>query len=327
MEQVWGMADAMRSIFEFQTGYPQHLRPFAQYTQEQNVHVEMLMTQQTPRFVENMVALDKILRPYLGMATPLTKSHVDVLLGCFPQVAHNLFCYAIWAGHLDLLGWMVHRVKNIYHGATNMAAFHGQIDVLVYLEAHNLAMYSSQTLHWACRQGHMKAVEFLHPRVAVGHTIAMDAAAMNGHFEIVKFLHTHRSEGCTTKAMDSAAAYDHLEIVKYLHTHRSEGCTTAALDLAAANGHLDIVKFLHWNRKEGATTTAMTLASCYGHLDVVKFLFDHRAEGCTIRALLGARESKHWHVEAFLRKHAEQLKLDDQDMNIMPSLVQDFIYV
>ncbi|KAF0731442.1 hypothetical protein Ae201684P_006806 [Aphanomyces euteiches] len=308
MQQVWEMTALMRLIVAFQPGYPERLWPFAKYARQYKLHVEMDLTQRTHLFLENMAALDDVFGPYLE--TPLRPQPVDLLLSNFPELARNIFCYAIWAGHLELLGFILPRVNNTYHSATEMAAFHGQIDVLNNLEEHNLASYSSQTLHWACREGHLKCVEFLHQRVIHGDTIAMDAAAVNGHFEIVKFLHTYRSEGCTANAMDSAAESGHLDIVKFLHLHRSEGCTTAALDMAAANGHLDIVKFLHSNRTDGATTTAMTLACCNGHLDVVKFLFEHRSEGCTSRALNGAREEKHWQVEEFLLQHANKLHID-----------------
>ncbi|CAK4666987.1 hypothetical protein LEN26_016969 [Aphanomyces euteiches] len=304
----------MRFIFEFQTGYPQLLRPFAQYIRCYDDYAELFLTQDTSLFVESMLALDKILRPYLAIEPLLSPQRVDALLHCFPSLAHNVFSYAIWAGHLDLLGLMVPRVGYICHNTTDIAAFLGQMDVLVYLEAQNLAKFSSKSLHWACYQGHLKVVEFLSPRVPVSETIAMDAAAMNGHFEIVKFLHANRSEGCTTKAMDQAAARGHLEIVKFLHCKRSEGCTSAAIDKAAANGHLDVVKFLHAHRTECATTSAMNLASCHGHLDVVKFLMENRPEGCTIRAFLGATEANHWQVAAFILQHANQLKLDLQQV-------------
>ncbi|KAF0731439.1 hypothetical protein Ae201684P_007344 [Aphanomyces euteiches] len=310
MHQLWGLMPLMRLIFEFQTGYPQQLRPFVQYSRRNNLQVEMLLTQQMPLFLENMNTLDKILRPYMALTAPLTARHVDALLVSFPQLTRNVYCYAVWAGHLDLLRFMLPRVRNVYYSATEIAAHLGQLDVLVYLDGHKLATFSHLTLHWASRQGHLKVVEFLHPRIATDHAFAMDAAACHGHFDVVKFLHTNRTEGCTTKAMDSAAQHGHLEIVKFLHRHRSEGCTTAALDMAAANGHLELVKFLHWNRTEGATTTAMTLACCNGHLDVVKFLFEHRSEGCTIQALIGAREASHWDVVSFLLQHGKELHLD-----------------
>ncbi|CAK4092017.1 unnamed protein product [Aphanomyces euteiches] len=215
MQQTLGSTALMRFIFEFQTGYPQLLRPFAQYIRCYDDYAELFLTQDTSMFVESMLALDKILRPYLAIEPLLSPQRVDAFLHCFPSLAHNVFSYAIWAGHLDLLGLMVPRVGYICHNTTDIAAFLGQMDVLVYLEAQNLAKFSSKSLHWACYQGHLKVVEFLSPRVPVSETIAMDAAAMNGHFEIVKFLHANRSEGCTTEAMDQAAARGHLEIVKF----------------------------------------------------------------------------------------------------------------
>ena len=54
--------------------------------------------------------------------------------------------------------------------------------------------------------------------------------------------------------MDIAAAEGDLNVVEYMHTHRHEGCTTKAMDYASRNGHLNVVKFLHENRSEGCTT-------------------------------------------------------------------------
>ncbi|CAK4666938.1 unnamed protein product [Aphanomyces euteiches] len=271
----------MRSIFAFQPGYPQPMLPFIQYVRQHDLLAAKAMVQDFAMFDANMEALDEILRSYLDMESRLSPYRVDSLLYYFPQLAHNFYCYAVWAGNLDLLGLMLQRGMTMLYHATEIAAFLGRVKVLTYLEENKLATYSTQTLNWACRQGHFNAVEFLHPHIAMGDTVAMDAAATNGHFEIVKFLHVYRDEGCTTTAMDQAAA----------------------------NGHLEIVKFLHYNRTEGATTKAMTLAASHGHLDVVKFLYEHRSEGCTLRALHGSRESNQQHVEAFLRQPTNQLKL------------------
>ena len=127
-------------------------------------------------------------------------------------------------------------------------------------------------------------------------------ACKNGHLDVVKFLHKNRTKGCTTYAMNLASKYGHLEVVKFLHENRTEGCTTDAMIWASCNGHLEVVKWLHENRTEGCTFHAMDDASQYGHLDVVKFLHENRTEGCTVYAMYFACQNGHLEVVKFLNE-------------------------
>lgn len=66
---------------------------------------------------------------------------------------------------------------------------------------------------------------------------AMDYAASLGDLAMVQWLHTHRSEGCTTRAMDEALRRNDLPMVQWLSQFRTEGYTVEALNEARRLGH------------------------------------------------------------------------------------------
>ena len=53
-------------------------------------------------------------------------------------------------------------------------------------------------------------------------SVYMDTAACKGDLNVVEYIHTHRHEGCTTKAMDWASKYGQLDVVKFLHENRNK---------------------------------------------------------------------------------------------------------
>ncbi|KAG9409783.1 hypothetical protein AC1031_020094 [Aphanomyces cochlioides] len=140
--------------------------------------------------------------------------------------------------------------------------------------------YGSWPVNIAAAHGQLDIVKFLLTTTRDhGSTNALDQAATNGHLDVVRYLHENSIVGATKKAMDGAAANGHLEIVRFLHEHRCEGCSADAVDLAATNGHLEVVKFLLDNRREGHTTQAIDGAARQGHLDIVSFFHNRNVLG------------------------------------------------
>ncbi|POM78987.1 Hypothetical protein PHPALM_3418 [Phytophthora palmivora] len=158
--------------------------------------------------------------------------------------------------------------------AVNIAAMHGQLVVLQWLQVNHPNGWSTNVMNVAAGHGHLDVVKWLHDNRTEGCTReAMDRAAANGHFEVVEWLHSHRTEGLSTDAMDKAAANGHFKMVRWLHQNTNAGCTSNAMDLAAENGHMEIVKWLAANRSEGCTAKAIVDALNNGHLCIAHWLY------------------------------------------------------
>ncbi|KAF0683938.1 Aste57867_24019 [Aphanomyces stellatus] len=233
------------------------------------------------------------------------------LCRCVPALPRYLVLHATFFGHMKIL---VHLHKTIgplqgtfpHDNLLDVAAFHGQLETLVYLDSLGHPGCTTRAMDVAAQANHMDIVAFLDTHRTEGGTEwAMNGAAYHGHLDMVEWLHTHRSEGCTSSAMDCAAQFNHLGIVKFLHSHRTEGCTTKAMDYAAANGHLKVVQFLHDHRTEGATHQAMEWAAKNNHATVVRFLHRHREEGSITVALKVAAAHGHVQVVNYLLAHAQ----------------------
>jgi ankyrin repeat protein len=103
--------------------------------------------------------------------------------------------------------------------------------------------------------------------------IDMNWACKNGHLEVVKYLHSVGKD-CTTDDMDWASSNGHIEIVRFLHSINAK-CTTYAMILASENGHLNVVTFLHMNKKcivqHGKCKTTYTNSSTNKFIQELKF--------------------------------------------------------
>ncbi|EGG22316.1 hypothetical protein DFA_04434 [Cavenderia fasciculata] len=196
------------------------------------------------------------------------------------------------------------RMDSLSEGCTtyalDMAAKHGNLDIVKFLHFNRTEGCSKNAMHGAAKNGHLKMIQFLHEHRQEEHrsegatTDAMDWAAKNGHIDVVKYLSEHRSEGATKRQwirppkidivkiecrIDTLKAaifggkldsfyfiYDQVSMVPSrvwpeIDQHHSEGATTSAIDQASGNGHIEIVKYLSEHRSEGATTKAMDEAS------------------------------------------------------------------
>ncbi|KAF0687076.1 Aste57867_21157 [Aphanomyces stellatus] len=305
-------ADFLAAVAAFQPGLPIDFVPFAKYIARhpcRNLILEFTMSSNYAQFNAELDDLAVLFKSYL--AFPEALARLPRLFDAIPRLAHKTLCFATATADFAMLDTLLHMPGYVepFHGVSGIASYCGRLDVLHYLAKHKPdEEYTSQTMRWACQQGHFDIVKFLHPRVPHCMPVVMDAAAGAANLPIVLFLHIHRTaEGCSPRAMDDAAAAGAIDVVRFLHAHRTEGCTTQAMDYAAAYGHLDVVQFLHHNRREGCTSLAMTLAACNGFLDVVKFLHTHRTEGCTERAWTGAVYNKHDQVAAFVREHRHEI--------------------
>ncbi|KAL3662224.1 hypothetical protein V7S43_012555 [Phytophthora oleae] len=72
-------------------------------------------------------------------------------------------------------------------------------------------------------------------------------SARYGHVDILQRLSGFHADRCEwgAKILDTAAEFGTLTAVQWLHTHRQDGCTTKAMDQAAWNGYLPTVQWLH----------------------------------------------------------------------------------
>ncbi|TMW61215.1 hypothetical protein Poli38472_013678 [Pythium oligandrum] len=184
-------------------------------------------------------------------------------------------------GNLDMVRYLLAQKPNVsLVKALNKAARCDALDCLRFLHAQSQQRFTKKTTHDVAKDGLLDIVKFLHEECEVDWSPSvMDVAASEDHLHIVKFLHTRRTEGCTSSAMDFAAGSGSLRVVKFLHENRHEGCSVKAMDYAARNGFLSIVKYLHENRSEGCTKAALDSAIRNQDLTMVKFLHEHRCEG------------------------------------------------
>jgi hypothetical protein len=144
----------------------------------------------------------------------------------------------------------------------------------------------------------------------------MDNAAGAGLLDVVEFLHTHRTEGCSTKALDLASTNGHVDVVRFLVENRSEGNIQSAFSKAGENGRLDVLKYLETHLAKVPHSTnynsIFRLAAWNGHLQVVEYLHenfgpfsDPSQNYLTAPAINEAAVEGHLPVIQFLFKHYE----------------------
>eukprot|EP00638_Chattonella_subsalsa_P004882 CAMPEP_0117759420 /NCGR_PEP_ID=MMETSP0947-20121206/15999_1 /TAXON_ID=44440 /ORGANISM="Chattonella subsalsa, Strain CCMP2191" /LENGTH=696 /DNA_ID=CAMNT_0005579867 /DNA_START=83 /DNA_END=2170 /DNA_ORIENTATION=- len=266
--------------------------------------------------------------------------------------SHYASMYAAQNNHIHILEWMYTHMRNNVNtrDTINFAARWGGTKAIKWLHANHGGAddpsyqkdsekhYWTNALDWACMEGHLEIVEFLHfNRSHLGGCTkaALTEATANGHLKVVEFLHKYRSEGMEpmglTRAaanghlgvvewfhknfptmrvdkfgMDGAAREGHLEMVKFLHHNRSEGCSHKAMDWASHQGHLQIVEFLQANRSEGCTTEALDMAASTGNLQLVEFLHANTTPGATRRAMDLAAGRGWLHIVEWLHKNRSE---------------------
>ncbi|KAE9183545.1 hypothetical protein PF002_g26674 [Phytophthora fragariae] len=120
-------------------------------------------------------------------------------------------------------------------------------------------------------------------------------AAMHGYVYILQWLSDAHADRCEwgVDVLDSAAGLGHFSAVHWLHTHRSDGCTTRAMDHAAGRGYLSIHK--------GTLGHALRTATMNGHIPVINWLLASIDDGrqheiFTRLALKLAKKSNQWRV-------------------------------
>ncbi|GLE04940.1 hypothetical protein PINS_up013921 [Pythium insidiosum] len=202
------------------------------------------------------------------------------------QCSADVVRAAIQSASLAAVRYVVGRSSGVgtVHDALDLGASYGNLDVVRFLQAHDVGGATAALWDLAARRNKLTLLRFLRQhRTERYSAAAMDYAASCGELDIVRFLHAAPRNRCTSKAMDTAAGGGHLAVVKFLHANRREGCTTAAMDDAAAAGHLAVVRFLHAHRQEGATTRAMGEAILRSDLTMVRFLQRNRSEGFEAR--------------------------------------------
>ncbi|RHY95279.1 hypothetical protein DYB26_004197 [Aphanomyces astaci] len=329
MMQVLTNRELVQSILEFQTGVFYQVRPFIQSHNRLLEtlhplahHAKALTTPAVPdmarlqlhselRHAATYVSLRQstLLLEAVGL---FGQSFLSRIYRCRPcLVDSTVLALAIESGNRKVVAFfhdhVVKSTPDVFKivGAMNIAAGHGQLDILRYLHEQRPDESGSTTsaMDAAAANGHFTVLKWLHVHRAEGCTFhAMDRAAQQGSLAIVQWLHENRTEGCSTAAIDGAARAGHVDVVQWLTRHRTEGCTSAALDGAAQSGHLAMVQWLHNNRAEGCTTHAMDRACESGHLNVVTFLGDHRREGWTPYAMASAVRNGHVDVVRYLHE-------------------------
>ncbi|KAE9291136.1 hypothetical protein PF008_g25407 [Phytophthora fragariae] len=196
----------------------------------------------------------------------------------------------------------------------------GSLRLLTYLAARDTESFWGKVAVYAAMHGYVYILQWLsdaHADRCEWGVDVLDSAAGLGHFSAVHWLHTHRSDGCTTRAMDHAAGRgsegctasamtyaaerEHLEVVKWLQENRTEGCTEYAFGLAAGKGHLDVVQWLHGNQHKGTLGHALRTATMNGHIPVINWLLASIDDGrqheiFTRLALKLAKKSNQWRV-------------------------------
>ncbi|ETO64403.1 hypothetical protein F444_18072 [Phytophthora nicotianae P1976] len=105
--------------------------------------------------------------------------------------------------------------------AVNGTAEAGNLQILLWLNTHYSAQWTSQ---------------------------AMDRAAQGGHLGIVQWMHHTRNEGCSTAgctqdAADHAAGSGHLDVVQFLYANRTEGGTAIAAVLTEERGMFEVLRW------------------------------------------------------------------------------------
>jgi len=223
------------------------------------------------------------------------------------DIGYWLDVEGISKGNLDYVKWYFtvfckHRPEGLHNCAMNVAADHGQLEVLKWLHDQGYNSISEYAMDSAANNGHLNVVQFLHENRTEGcTTAAIDTAAMNGHFDVIQFLTENRNEGCTTDAIDYAVEIGRIDIVKYLLEHRHGGITQASIYSATMNNRLDILQLLHdyfvfdykdvqiiqfailnnnlnmvlWLLEIGFSLTEESLyyAASEGHLEIFRFIY------------------------------------------------------
>jgi len=158
------------------------------------------------------------------------------------------FTSAVCAGDLPAVKYL-HRIgirpeRKVF----NYACSNGHLEVARYLYEKMGARSepqneSGETMAWACFDGFLHIVRFLHDIKLPYDSDAMMEAARHGHMPIVQFLHSVNAP-ITAAAMNMACGNGQLEVVKYLHTHRLAPYSLQAITFALSNGHDAVVKYI-----------------------------------------------------------------------------------
>ena len=184
-----------------------------------------------------------------------------------------------WAslyGHLPMVQYLHSLGATCTDNAMNWACRQGHLAVVQFLHSIG-APYSQNALEFAGTFGHLAVVEFLigigAAAIGDGLSMALIWACRNGHLPVVRYLHETVGEPWSAGEMDCASHDNQLAVVEYLHKSLGATCTHYAMDWASKNAHLTMLKYLH---SIGATPSvyAMMWARELGHLEVVQFLRD-----------------------------------------------------
>lgn len=197
-------------------------------------------------------------------------------------------------GHIPVLAWVMPYLGNHSNEhAFRMACFHGQVNVMCWLQKKYPFQLTLGCMASAARGGHLAAVKWLHKRGCEYSGLATTGAAKEGHLHVLKWLYKQHGPSdwapdlgttdyiCSGKwtpaVMYQAAEGGRLDVVEWLHAN---GCPASdgMCDQAAALGRLDI---LQWAYAHGALPTcnaAVANAARLGNLEILKWVHSLRPE-------------------------------------------------
>ncbi|XP_067660337.1 ankyrin repeat domain-containing protein 50-like [Haliotis asinina] len=186
----------------------------------------------------------------------------------------NTLHLASWGGHLEVVKYIVSQNKVDINSRgwqkktpLMVAAANGAKDVVKFLVEHGadlLLVHGSgiNTLHMACRGGHLEVVKYIVSQNKVDinsrgwkkKTPVMVAAEM-GKKDVVEFLVEHGADlsllrGSGSNILHMACKEGHLEVVKYIVSQNKVDINSRGwkrntpVMLAASNGHKKVVEFL-----------------------------------------------------------------------------------
>ncbi|RHY82849.1 hypothetical protein DYB28_007469 [Aphanomyces astaci] len=210
-------------------------------------------------------------------------SRLDYLASCLPgHATGNLLIWAAASGSVDVVRWFVegcHASFERFESSLDEAVAYGQVEVVQYLAQHIPLDKNSRNIErWnvAAQYGHLNMVEWLDAHNVGGCTRDVgQCAAWMGHLDIVQWVHVNRPERCSaSECMVFAALNGHVEVVRWLdeRSPTDESAARDAMETAARHGYVDVVRLLHTNHARLSTIGAMQEAKNNGHLHVVKFL-------------------------------------------------------
>jgi ankyrin repeat protein len=249
------------------------------------------------------------LKGHISMVEYLQERKVFLQMSSKDKHGRGLLHKASAAGQLELIKYCIqhdaflHMTDKMGYTALDIAAIHGHIDIVHYLEsigAHvNVFTIDSEsrTLFEQCAiHGSLEVMQYLETKgseIQQINTATMELVAVNGHLEVLKYLEergvlfdVYSLDNTGNSIMYRTAINGNVPMVKYLkwkgaelNWFSSDEDGNTVIDLAVARGHVPMVHYLescgaviNICAKDKKGRTLLHRASAAGHVDIVRYL-------------------------------------------------------